>query len=63
MKIFQVSAVDETEIKADFQHFKLELLLWSACAKQKLDAKKNRAKNEKLIQNYFFSIFDKLVAF
>lgn len=51
MKIFQVSAVDETEIKADFQHFKLQLFMRSACAKQKLDAKKNRAKNEKLIQN------------
>ena len=27
MKIFQVSAVDETEIKAGFQHFKLELFM------------------------------------
>ena len=51
MKIFQVSAVDETEIKADFQHFKLQLFMRSACAKQNLDAKKNRTKNEKLIQN------------
>ena len=52
MKIFQVSAVDETEIKADFQHFKLQLFMRSACAKQKLDAKKKTAqKNEKLIQN------------
>lgn len=42
MKIFQVSAVDETEIKADFQHFQLQLFMRSA---------QNRAKNEKLIQN------------
>ena len=47
MKICQVSAVDETEIKADFQHFKLELILWSACAKQKLDAKKKTAQKKK----------------
>ena len=46
MKIFQVLAVDETEIKADFQHFKLELFMWSACAKQKLDAKKPRKKRK-----------------
>ena len=53
MKIFQVSAVDETEIKADFQHFKLQLFMRSACAKQKLDAKKKprekRKTNSKLI--------------
>lgn len=53
MKIFQVSAVDETEIKADFQHFKLQLFMRSACAKRAKAwcKKKNRAKNEKLIQN------------
>lgn len=47
MKIFQVSAVDETEIKADFQHFKLQLFKRSACAKQKLDAKKKTAQKTK----------------
>lgn len=48
MKIFQVSAVDETEIKADFQHFKLQLFMRSAaCAKQKLDAKKKTAQKTK----------------
>lgn len=47
MKIFEVSAVDETEIKADFQHFKLQLFMRSACAKQKLDAKKKTAQKTK----------------
>ena len=47
MKTFQVSAVDETEIKADFQHFKLQLFMRSACAKQKLDAKKKTAQKTK----------------
>ena len=47
MKIFQVSAVDETEITADFQHFKLQLFMRSACAKQKLDAKKKTAQKTK----------------
>ena len=47
MKIFQVSAVDETEIKADFQHFQLQLFMRSACAKQKLDAKKKTAQKTK----------------
>lgn len=47
MKIFQVSAVDETEIKADFQHFKLQLFMRSAFAKQKLDAKKKTAQKTK----------------